>query len=227
MTAINSAKAKIIEAEEIALELFNEIKNRDLIVAGKTEQEISDEVFELAQEVFDIERHWHKRIVRAGENTLLPYHDNPPNLTIQDDDIVFLDFGPILEDWEADIGRTYVVGNDPYKHKLKQDVELAWLEGNEWFGRQGKLTGAEFFHYVMGLTAKYGWTYGNEMAGHIIGQFPHEKLVPQNYRLYVHKDNHHDMLLSDADGHKLDWILEIHFVDTERKIGGFFEQLLR
>jgi Xaa-Pro aminopeptidase len=224
---MSSSKAKIIEAEEIALQLFNEIANSDLIAAGKTEQEISDEVFELARQHFGIERHWHKRIVRAGENTLLPYHENPPNLTIQDDDILFLDFGPILEDWEADIGRTYVVGSDPYKHKLKRDVELAWLEANEWFGGQSKLTGSEFFHYVMGLTAKYGWTYGNEMAGHIIGQFPHEKLEPQNYRLYVHKDNHNDMLLPAADGHTRDWILEIHFVDAARKIGGFFEQLLR
>ncbi len=48
MTAMNATKAKLIEAEEIALQLFNEITNRDLIVAGKTEQEISNEVFELS-----------------------------------------------------------------------------------------------------------------------------------------------------------------------------------
>ena len=224
---MNPARIKLIEAEEIALQLFSEITDRDLIVAGKTEKEISDEVFELARELFGIEKHWHKRIVRAGENTLLPYYENPPDLTIQNDDILFLDLGPILEDWEADIGRTYAVGNDPYKHKLARDVELAWLEANEWFGRQSKLTGSEFWHYVIELTASYGWTYGNEMAGHIIGQFPHEKLEPQNYGLHIHKDNHEDMLLPDAEGQIRDWILEIHFVDTERKIGGFYEQLLR
>ena len=224
---MNSTTAKLIEAEEVAIRLFNEIADRDLIVAGKSEIEVSEEVFDLARELFGIEKHWHKRIVRAGENTLLPYHDNPPNLTIREDDIVFLDFGPILEDWEADLGRTYVIGNDPYKHKLKRDVELAWLEANEWFGRHSKLTGSEFYVYVMELTSRYGWTYGNEMAGHIIGEFPHQKLEPENYRLYVHKDNHTDMILPDSDGQTRNWILEIHFVDRERKIGGFFEQLLR
>lgn len=224
---MKTTHAKLIEAEEIALELFDEIINRELIVPGKTEVGLSNDVFELAREKFGIEKHWHKRIVRAGENTLLPYHENPPNLTIQDDAILFLDFGPILEDWEADIGRTYVVGNDPYKRKLMQDVELAWREANEWFSKQSELTGSQFFQYVMDLSAKYGWTYGNEMAGHIIGQFPHERLAPDDYRLYVHKDNHDDMLQRDADGHTRGWILEIHFVDTERKIGGFYEQLLR
>ena len=38
---------------------------------------------------------------------------------IQDNDILFFDFGPIIENWEADLGRTYVIGNDPMKLKLK------------------------------------------------------------------------------------------------------------
>jgi hypothetical protein len=30
----------------------------------------------------------------------------------------------------------------------------------------------------------------------------------------------------DKNGKVRNWILEIHFVDKEKKIGGFFEQLL-
>ena len=30
----------------------------------------------------------------------------------------------------------------------------------------------------------------------------------------------------DKKGFKRDWILEIHFIDKSKKIGGFFEQLL-
>jgi hypothetical protein len=37
---------------------------------------------------------------------------------------VFFDFGPVFEEWEADVGRTYVIGNDSLKHKLKKDIEL-------------------------------------------------------------------------------------------------------
>jgi len=217
---------KLIDAETKALQLFQAIETRKMIEAGKSEKQLSEEVFALAFEIFGIEKYWHKRIVRAGANTLRPYDDNPPDLIVQKDDILFFDFGPVFEDWEADIGRTYVIGNDPYKHKLKNDVETAWYEAKEWFGKQTKLTAAQFYQYIMEITEKYGWTYGGQLAGHLIGNFPHEKLEKGNHSLYVLPDNHNDMFLPDANGNKRHWILEIHFVDREKQIGGFFEQLL-
>ncbi len=54
---------------------------------------------------------WHKRIARAGRNTPLPYKENPPDFQIQDDDIVFFDFGPVFEEWEADFGRTFILNS--------------------------------------------------------------------------------------------------------------------
>lgn len=217
---------KLIDAEAKATQLFQAIDSRKLITAGKTEKEINTDIYSLAFELFGIEKYWHKRIVRAGANTLRPYDDNPPNLIVQKDDILFLDFGPVFEDWEADFGRTYVMGNDPYKHKLKNDIEVAWYETKEWFSKQTKLTASEFYHHIMDVTKKYGWEYGGQLAGHLIGNFPHEKLEPGNHSLYVLPDNHNDMFLPDADGNKRHWILEIHFVDRGKEIGGFFEQLL-
>lgn len=219
-------KSRLIEAERIAQLLFHVIEGRELIQAGKSENQLNEEIFKLAEELFGIKKYWHKRIVRSGANTLLPYDENPPDLVIQEDDILFLDFGPILEDWEADFGRTYVIGNDPWKHKLKNDIELAWHEAKEWFSQQTTLTGAAFHQYIIELTKRYGWEYGGQLAGHLIGHFPHERLEPKNYGLYVHPENPNDMFLPDAAGNKREWILEIHFVDREKKIGGFFEQLL-
>lgn len=215
-----------MEAEAMALQLFQAIETREIIEAGKSEKQLSKEVFNLAFELFGIEKYWHKRIVRAGANTLRPYDDNPPDLIVQEDDILFFDFGPVFEDWEADIGRTFVIGNDPYKHKLKSDVESAWYEIKEWFSKQTRLTGSEFYQYIMEVTKKYGWAYGGQLAGHLIGNFPHEKLEPGNHSLYVLPDNHNDMFLPDGNGEPRHWILEIHFVDREKQIGGFFEQLL-
>ncbi len=223
---MTSVKNKLIEAEAKALELFKEIEKRELIVTGKSEKKLNDDVYALAHELFGIEKYWHKRIVRSGANTLRPYDDNPPDLIIKKDDILFLDFGPVFEDWEADFGRTYVIGDDTYKHQLKKDIELAWYETKEWFNKQTKLTGAEFYEYIISVTKKYGYDYGGQLGGHLIGQFPHEMLEPKNYGLYVHPENHNDMLLPDANGHQRHWILEIHFVNIEKQIGGFFEQLL-
>lgn len=217
---------KLIEAEAKASQLFQEIDNANLICAGKKEKEINDEIYKLAHEMFGIEKYWHKRIVRAGANTLRPYDDNPPNLTVQQDDILFLDFGPVFEDWEADFGRTYVLGDDPYKHKLKTDIEAAWYEIKAWFDKQTILKASDFYEHIMKVSKKYGWEYGGQLAGHLIGNFPHERVEPGNHSLYILPDNHNDMFLPDANGNKRHWILEIHFVDREKQIGGFFEQLL-
>ena len=220
------SKEKLIEAEAKALYLFKEIEARGIIAAFKTEKQINTEIHNLAFELFGIKKYWHKRIVRAGANTLSAYSSNPANLTLQEDDILFIDFGPIFEDWEADFGRTYVIGNDPYKIKLRDDLEKAWNEIKDWFEQQTSITGSELFYEVLQTTKRYGWTFGSTIAGHLIGQFPHEKIQPKSHALYIHKMNYTDMLLPDANGNKRHWILEVHFVDKQQKIGGFFEQLL-
>lgn len=223
---MSTTRTKLIEAESIALQLFQTAEHRNLITAGKREHQLNTEIFNLATELFGIKKHWHKRIVRSGPNTLLPYHENPPDLLIQEDDILFFDFGPVIEEWEADLGRTYVIGNDSMKYKLKNDIEKAWYDTKEWFHTQAKLPAAELYHYAVEKAKKCGWSFGGELAGHLIGEFPHERLEPGNYQLYVHPENHNDMFLPDAKGNKREWILEMHFVDKEKQIGGFFEQLL-
>src|SRR5438552_188514 len=110
---MNSKIQNLIQAEKKAAHLFKEIEDRKLVQPGKTEHQLSNEVINLAFELFGIKKYWHKRIVRAGRNTLLPYKDNPPDLVLQKDDILFFDFGPVFEEWEADFGRTYVIGSDP------------------------------------------------------------------------------------------------------------------
>ena len=223
---INEAKQQLALAEQKTKELFNAVEERGLIVPGKTEQELTAEIVQLARDRFGIDHYWHKKIVRTGANTLQPYNGNPPDLVIQKDDILFLDFGPIVEGWEADLGRTYVIGNDPLKHQLKQDVEAAWHEAKAWHAKQASLTGAACFSYMTELAKRYGWEFGGEIAGHIVGPFPHEQLEPGDWGLDIHPDNHSNILQPDKQGNNRHWILEIHFVDRIHNIGGFFEQLL-
>jgi len=64
---------------------------------------------------------------------------------------------------------------------------------------------------IIELATQYGWSYDGQLAGHLIGHFPHERLEPTNYDLYVHPENPNDMFLPDANGNKWRWILEIHF----------------
>ena len=108
---------RLLDAQAKAAELFAEIETRALIAPGKGERAVSDEIRDLADKLFGVRRFWHKRIIRSGPNTLHPYRENPPDRVIEADDIVFADFGPLFEDWEADFGRTFVLGEDPVKHR--------------------------------------------------------------------------------------------------------------
>lgn len=217
----------LIAAEKKAEALFNAIESRYLVVAGKTERELNSEVYDLAFEMFGIRKFWHKRIVRAGKNTLLPYKENPPVLTLQDNDIVFFDFGPVFEDWEADVGKTYVLGTNTMKLKLKNDVELAWQEGKTYYDmHKDSLTGADFYHYTKTLAKTYGWDYGNHHCGHLVGNFPHEKILGEDEINYIHPNNHELMSAKDKFGNERFWIYEIHFINKELEIGGFHEQLV-
>jgi len=221
-----NTRRNLVSAEQKTKNLFKTVEGLELIAPGKTEKQLNDEVVKLAREVYGIKEFWHKKIVRAGANTMQPYSGDPPDAVIQEDDLVILDFGPVCDGWEADLARTYVIGDDPIKLKLRSDVENAWQKANAWYALRDHLTGAEFYHYVSDLAAQYGYTFGGEIAGHIVGPYPHEQLGPGNLGLDIHPDNHQDMFAKDPDGNDRHWILEIHFVDKANNVGAFFEQLL-
>lgn len=213
-------------AEDDAQTLFNEVIERGMIRPGRTELEVSDDIKVLARELFGITRYWHKRIVRSGHNTLEPYSSNPPVLTIGADDIVFLDFGPVFVDWEADFGRTYVIGDDARKRTLVDDLARVWDQGKAWFDSHEDATGEQLYNAVSEFARLAGWEYGPEMAGHLIGEFPHERIEDDRIASYITRGNTRPMRGVGPNGRALHWILEIHLVDREAGFGGFFEQLL-
>lgn len=213
-------------AQQKAEQLFREVEKRGLIRPGVSESQLNAEIYELAKEMYGITTYWHKRIVRAGRNTLAPYNENPPDLTVGEDDIVFLDLGPVFESWEADFGRTFAIGQDARKRKLSEDVGRAFAEGKRYFQQMPEITGSQLFAYAVGLAEKYGWEFGGQIAGHLIGQFPHEKIAGDKVTLYIHPESHLPMRSRDEKGRQRHWILEIHFIDRAHEMGGFFEELL-
>ena len=217
-------KENLINAEKKAKNLFLSIKQENLIRPGISEIQLGDEIYKLAFEMFGIKSFWHKRIIRAGINTIYPYSENPKNLVIKEDDILFLDFGTIFNNWEADMGRTYVLGDDPYKLKLQSDVEECWKISKNYFLNKQNVTASDMYKFVSKLATERSWSFGNEHCGHLIGEFPHKRIKGEKINSYLHSENH--LALKDHKQNNLFWILEIHFVDYKKKIGGFYEQLL-
>ena len=105
--------------------------------------------------------------------------------------------------------------------ELKKDIEDAWKESRDWFFTHTAITGAEYYQYNVELAKKYGWAFGGDIAGHLIGNFPHEKIESESRDNYIHPDNQKDMFAPGVLGTKREWILEIHFVDIDKQIGGF------
>jgi Xaa-Pro aminopeptidase len=217
---------RLLDAQANAVALFDEVTARGVVAAGQAEQAVSDQIRDLANDMFGTTRHWHKRIVRSGPNTLFPYRENPPDRVIEPDDIVFADFGPIFEEFEADLGRTYVLGHDPVKHRLAADLPVIFGAGRRYFASHPSITGANLHAEVARLARTAGWSLGGTHAGHLVGEFPHEKIDGADIESYIAPGNTTPMRRSDKAGHACHWILEIHLVDPPRRFGGFYEQLL-
>jgi Xaa-Pro aminopeptidase len=218
--------AGLLAAQANAEQLFDEVRRRSLVRPGALESEVSDQVRDLGAELFGTNRHWHKRIVRSGPNTLRPYKENPPDRTIGDDDIVFLDFGPIFAEWEADFGRTFVLGHDPVKLRLTADLPRLFNAGRGWFEAHPDITGSQLYDHVCELARLSGWEFGGVHSGHLVGEFPHENLDGDCIESYIAPGSDNPMRRELPSGRWAHWILEIHLVDRERQIGGFYEQLL-
>jgi Xaa-Pro aminopeptidase len=223
---VDSIARSLVRAQDKAEALFAAVIAGGVIQPGKLESEISAQIHALARSQFGLRRHWHKRIARAGPNTMLTYHDEPADRRVGDDDIVYLDFGPVFEEWEADFGRTYAVGADPVKHRLIDDLSVAFHQGKDLFQRTPDLTAGELYDYVAGLAHEAGWEFGAPTAGHLIGEFPHERSPRDLGRFSIRHGNELPLREPDGEGRPRHWILEIHFIDRTREIGGFFEQLL-
>ena len=79
---MSEATQELFLSEQKAKELFKVIEDKGLIIPGKSEKQLCDEIVQIARQDFGVENHWGKKIVRTGINTLQPYVSDPPDLVI-------------------------------------------------------------------------------------------------------------------------------------------------
>jgi peptidase M24-like protein len=205
-------------AQSKAEQFFREVEARGLIRTGISESQVNEDIYELAKEMYGISMYRHKKILRAGANTVLPYAENPPNHMIGEDDILFLDRGPVFEEYEPDFGRTFVIGSDPLKLKSREDAGRVFADGRRYFEEHPDIIANQLYTHAVSLAVRLGIWRPN--------RGPPEKIAGDKVTLYIHPDSHLRMRSLDEKCRKRHWILEIHFVDRDHQIGGFFEELL-
>lgn len=160
-----------------------------------------------------MQRIWHPSIIRFGANTLKTFRQrSAPDTVLAENDIFFVDLGPVFEGHEGDVGDTFVVGDDATMHacataarELFRRGEARWREG---------VTGVALYDYVSAEAESLGWRLNHATKGHRVGDYPHA----------VHKAGN----LGDFDAQPVPglWILEIQIAHPTLPIGAFYEDLL-
>lgn len=220
-------RAGLEAAEAKGLALFDAVEAAGVLRPGRTESDVTEDIFALAREKFGVLRHWHKRIVRAGPNSVKVYSDEPEDRVIGADDTVYLDFGPVFGEWQADIGRSYALGDDPEKQRLVADLARLFGVVQAHYRASPEITGAQLYAFAQTCAANAGWIFGGGIAGHIIlGEYSMARPTGDMARNYIAPGNDEPMRLPDTLGRARHWILEIHLVDQTRSFGGFYERLL-
>lgn len=102
---------------------------------------------------------WHKTLVRFGRNTTKNYIDpSEPNVRLADNDIFFVDIGPIWGDTEGDGGGTFVVGQEPDADMKRCMVDVRRIfetVRQQWIA--SKMTGKELYDFAVNAAADLGW----------------------------------------------------------------------
>jgi methionyl aminopeptidase len=159
-------------------------------------------------------RGWHHIIVRCGPNTTKDFMErSEPGVVLGENDIFFIDIGPIYEDTEGDAGETFVFGEDPDHLRAKKEVRLIWDEVREtWFAE--RITGKGLYDHAIEVAAGYGWKLNMDLSGHRLSDFPHSA--------------HYDGPLAEVTfcPNPNLWVLEIAIAHPDRTFGAFYEDLL-
>jgi Metallopeptidase family M24 len=183
------------------------------IKPGMTEEH----AIEMAKDLLadnDMVRGWHDVVVRFGENTLKTYGAaSEPGTALKDNDIFFIDIGPVWEDWEGDGGDTFVVGNEAGMERCAQAArELFHLVRHKW--ESTGMSGKQLYEFAAAEASRLGWELNMELSGHRLSEFPHAATYNGTMAEIGFRPS------------ALIWILEIHIRHPTAGYGAFFEDML-
>jgi methionyl aminopeptidase len=161
-----------------------------------------------------LRRGWHPIIVRLGTNTARQFLDTSGgDVVLGENDIFFVDIGPISDDTEGDAGDTFVVGENPDHARAASEVRAIWDDVRDaWFDQ--KLTGEALYALAQKSSAERGWRLNLDLSGHRLSDYPH--------RAHYEGSMAEVSIVPAADL----WVLEIAIVHPSGSFGAFYEDTL-
>lgn len=159
-------------------------------------------------------RGWHGIHVRFGANTLKNFGEpSAPGVVLGEDDIFFIDIGPVWQGHEGDGGDSFVTGDDPDMARAAGDVRALFGMAREAWRADG-LSGQGLYDFLARNAENMGWRLNLDISGHRLSDFPHA---------VKHDGALADIVYAPKSGL---WVLEVQIRHPERPFGAFYEDLL-
>lgn len=205
------------------------VKEKMLEMRGKTRKAIhaiaaackpgmvEEDAVQMAKDILaadDMVRGWHDVYVRFGSNTLKTFGAaSEPGVVLKENDIIFIDIGPVWGEFEGDGGDTFIVGEAPEMAKCAEDAKkLFHIVRRKW--ESTGMSGRELYDFAIEEAKAMGWELNMDLSGHRLADFPHEAIYPG------------PMAEVDFKPSALLWVLEIHIRHPTDGYGAFFEDML-
>lgn len=204
------SKDKLHHARNVAMEICYELSS--LIKPGMTEEDAHRLYKEVCQKK-GITKQWHPPKLRFGPNTTLTFKEPSAPYILQENDVYFLDIGPVVDGYEADYGEPFYVGSDYEHRKICAAAQEVFRLTAETF-RKEKLTGPELYQMAKKYAHDKGYELRLDSDGHRVGEFPHHIIFKGSLL------DCEETVVPDA------WILEIHLFHPKEKYAAFFEDIL-
>lgn len=202
---------KFYHARDVARDMAHEL-------ASKIKPDmVEDDAHELYKKIclkHGVEKNWHPAKLRFGPNTLKTFKEPSDPYTLQEEDIFYVDIGPVIDGHEADYGETFVLGSN-FEHKLVADCSKKIFDEVSEYWHKTKTRGPALYEWATARAKEYGYHLNMGSDGHRIGDFPHHVFFKG---AIIECD---EELLPNA------WILEIQLDHPKLKFGAFYEDILK
>ncbi len=209
--SINFDNSKLLSVQKQAWQTLAQISQ--YIHEGQSENDIL-KIVNFLLEKNGFENFWHAPKIRIGENTRLTFSEQSnESILLKNEDILFIDLGPVKAGYEADVGATFVLGNNNELQNLANASSIIFTEVTKQY-RQNKLTGKELYQMALECADKMNLDLVTSVKGHRIADFPHHQ--------------YSKMELADFEGvpESCRWILEIQLKHRTQPYGSFYEDIL-
>jgi Xaa-Pro aminopeptidase len=202
---------KFYHARDLAKLMASNLASK--IQPGMVESD-AHEIYKAICKENGVEKNWHAPKLRFGPNTLKTFKEPSDPHTLQEEDIFYIDIGPIVDEHEADYGETFQIGNHLEQKRIIESSKVVFTEVREHWRASGK-TGKALYDWAYARAEALGYHLNMGSDGHRISDFPHHVF----FKGAIIDCN--EALIPDA------WILEIQLDHPSLKFGAFYEDILR